>query len=73
MSRWRRLRRLATAPALLLALVRPASAAGSFDSELWDALLAEHTRAVADPAGVRVDYGSLRSEPRWPFARRYHP
>jgi len=21
---------------------------------------------VADPAGVRVDYGSLRSEPRWP-------
>jgi hypothetical protein len=65
-SAWRRARRLAAAPALWLALVRPASAAGSFDADLWDALLAEHTREVADPAGVRVDYGSLRRDLRWP-------
>lgn len=63
---WRRLRRLAAAPALLLALVRPASASGSFDADLWDALLAAHTREVPDAAGVRVDYGALRREPRWP-------
>lgn len=66
MSPGRRLRRLAAAPALWLALLRPASAAGSFDADLWDALLAEHTREVADTAGVRVDYGSLRGDPRWP-------
>jgi hypothetical protein len=64
--RWHSLRRLAAAPALLLALVLPASATGSFDADLWDALLAAHTREVADAAGVCVDYGALRGEPRWP-------
>jgi hypothetical protein len=40
--------------------------AGGFDLDLWDALLAAHTRAVGDTAGVRVDYAGLRAEPRWP-------
>jgi hypothetical protein len=64
-SPWSRLRRLAAAPALLLALARPAGAATGFDADLWDALLARHTRGVADAAGVRVDYRGLSAEPRW--------
>jgi hypothetical protein len=60
-----RFRARAAAPALLAAaLARPSAAAG-FDLALWDALLARYTSEVADPAGVRVDYRALGSEPRW--------
>jgi hypothetical protein len=61
-------RRSALAAALLCAALAAAAPArgGGFDLDLWDALLAAYTRNVPDAAGVRVDYGGLRSDPRWP-------
>ena len=52
---------------LLLAasLPAPASAARGVDTELWGAILAQHTREVPDTAGVRVDYRALADSPDW--------
>jgi hypothetical protein len=48
--------------AAILAWSTPALA---LDLELYAALLARHTRAVADAAGTRVDYAALRADPGW--------
>lgn len=40
--------------------------AGAFDVTLYGKLLERHTLAVTDPAGVRVDYRSLRQDADWP-------
>ena len=52
---------------LLLAASPPAppSAARGIDAELWEAILARHTREVSDTAGVRVDYRGLADSPDW--------
>lgn len=38
----------------------------TLDRDLYAALLARHTRTVADVAGTRVDYAALARDPDWP-------
>jgi hypothetical protein len=42
-----------------------ATPAAALDRELYARLLAAHTRAVPDAAGVRVDYAALRASADW--------
>lgn len=56
--------RLRALPWLTTALAL-AGNAHAFDRELWAEQLARHTRAVADTAGTRVDYATLRADPDW--------
>jgi hypothetical protein len=48
-----------------LALVAFDAWGDGLDLDLYDALLARHTRAVADPAQTRVDYAALRTSADW--------
>ncbi|MFQ5416690.1 MAG: DUF547 domain-containing protein [Myxococcota bacterium] len=54
-------------PWILVWLVLSAvpAAAVPFDTALYAQILARHTEAVSDTAGVRVDYRGLRSSPEW--------
>lgn len=60
-----RLRRVARASVLVAALLGPTAPARADDVTLLAKLLAAHTRAVADTAGTRVDYGALGRDRDW--------
>jgi hypothetical protein len=48
-----------------VALSLAVSRAAAFDLDLYARVLAAHTRAVPDTAGVRVDYAALRGSADW--------
>ena len=50
---------------LVLALLAAAPAEASLDLDRYARLLEQHTRAVDDPAGTRVDYEGLRRSAEW--------
>lgn len=50
---------------LLLVSLLPALPAFAFDEALYANLLEQHSRAVDDLAGVRVDYAALSRSPEW--------
>lgn len=49
----------------LLACFALPSPSMALDLDLYAALLKDHTRETSDLAAVRVDYASLRTDPRW--------
>jgi hypothetical protein len=60
----RRRRRVGVAAALVVASGAALPVRG-LDLELYDAVLARHTREVRDVAGTRVDYAALREDAEW--------
>ena len=54
-----------TALAALAALLASATPAHALDLDLYDALLAKHTREVQDLARTRVDYRAIAKDPQW--------
>jgi hypothetical protein len=57
--------RLQTTVAAVATLIGSATSALALDLDLYDALLAKHTKEVRDLARTRVDYPAIAKDPQW--------